>query len=593
MKVLEKKILKKRLLLLAIVFLTGACLVIFMMVRAWRTNQAQVRENARMNAMTYAERMIEELSRGTSVTDTLKELVVSENGKVDGFEMVAEDLMTHFIQSIQLAPDGVVTDIYPAEGNEVGKIDLIHDEKRGQIACYGRDNKVTVMQGPFSLNQGGMGIAVRNPVYLKNENGETAFWGFTIVIIRIPEIFKNSVQALTGFDYDYCLSKTATPFTDSYDEIDSSGKKLENPVEYKFEIGECSWKLEVMPSNGWSDAGHMMELLISGCVIVLLLNGLTAALLIVDANRRKLKKMSATDGLTGLLNRQGLNEEVDTWMRKYPDHSCVCITLDIDDFKFINDVYGHLVGDMVLQKLADSMREIIQTNAVMGRNGGDEFSVLLKDTTIAQSEALIRKFAATGRTFEVNGQDKVFGISVGYAEYPLQASDKAQLLWNADAALYEVKLHGKQGCQSYSGHLKLEKRSQLGFALKDISENLPGSFLIYKEEDSRILFANKEMIRYAGCTDLDDFFEFTAQDFFHLVREEERENIAQSIRKQIMEDKEEHNDYVQFHMQCKDGTEHRVLDYGRLVENRYYGKIFYVLIMDEKAIKKYYHLQGN
>ena len=204
MKVLEKKILKKRLLLLAIVFLTGACLVIFMMVRAWRTNQAQVRENARMNAMTYAERMIEELSRGTSVTDTLKELVVSGNGKVDRFEMAAEDLMTDFIQSIQLAPDGVVTDIYPAEGNEVGKIDLIHDEKRGQIACYGRDNKVTVMQGPFSLSQGGMGIVVRNPVYLKNENGETTFWGFTIVIIRIPEIFKNSVQALTGFDYDYC-----------------------------------------------------------------------------------------------------------------------------------------------------------------------------------------------------------------------------------------------------------------------------------------------------------------------------------------------------------------------------------------------------
>ena len=56
--------------------------------------------------MPYAERMIEELSRGTSVSDTLKELVVSENGKVDGFEMVAEDLMTHFIQSIQLAPDG-------------------------------------------------------------------------------------------------------------------------------------------------------------------------------------------------------------------------------------------------------------------------------------------------------------------------------------------------------------------------------------------------------------------------------------------------------------------------------------------------------
>ena len=75
------------------------------------------------------------------------------------------------IQSIQIAPDGVVTDIYPAAGNEAGKIDLLHDEQSGEISRYSRDHDLTIMQGPFSLQQGGMGIAIRNPVYLKNDAG--------------------------------------------------------------------------------------------------------------------------------------------------------------------------------------------------------------------------------------------------------------------------------------------------------------------------------------------------------------------------------------------------------------------------------------
>ncbi len=77
------------------------------------------------------------------------------------------------IESIQLAPDGVVTDIYPAEGNEAGKIDLLHDKDRGEISCYARDNHTIITQGPFELKQGGYGIAVRNPVYLKDENNRS------------------------------------------------------------------------------------------------------------------------------------------------------------------------------------------------------------------------------------------------------------------------------------------------------------------------------------------------------------------------------------------------------------------------------------
>ena len=65
------------------------------------------------------------------------------------------------------------------------------------------------MQGPFDLKQGGQGIAIRNPVYLEGADGSPVFWGFTIVIIRVPEIFTESIQALTKFGYDYSLTKTA------------------------------------------------------------------------------------------------------------------------------------------------------------------------------------------------------------------------------------------------------------------------------------------------------------------------------------------------------------------------------------------------
>lgn len=64
-------------------------------------------------------------------------------------------MMADYVQSIQLAPNGIVTEIYPEVGNEAGKIDLIHDETRGDIVNYGIDNNIVVMQGPFELKQGG------------------------------------------------------------------------------------------------------------------------------------------------------------------------------------------------------------------------------------------------------------------------------------------------------------------------------------------------------------------------------------------------------------------------------------------------------
>ena len=346
----DKKMRTQNWLLPLLVFIICSIMLSRILYKNYFDNRARVRTITELNAMTCAEHMTSDLTYGITVTNSLKGILVSENGHIRNFHQVASNFMTNSFQSIQLAPNGVVTDIYPEAGNEAGKIDLLHDEKRGEISRYGRDHNLTIMQGPFSLRQGSTGIAVRNPVYLKDSNGENYFWGFTIVIIRVPDIFADSVQALTNFGYEYRLSKTVSPITSEYKEVYSSGATLTDPVTYFFKVGYCSYKLEVMPSDGWNRGSHSLIIFLCGLFINLLLSSLTYAILVLKERHETLKTLSVTDPLTGLLNRHGFDEAWTRVLKAHPEAPCVGIQLDIDDFKFINDIYGHAAGDLALQE---------------------------------------------------------------------------------------------------------------------------------------------------------------------------------------------------------------------------------------------------
>lgn len=571
-----------------LVFLIGIGVLggILYMIR--NSQQEQNRTLASMNAMTYAERMKTELMQGIDVTDTLRQILVSGNGKVDKFTKVAAGMMEDSIQSIQIAPDGIVTDVYPEKENEAGKIDLFHDKERGKISRYARDNHVLILQGPFEMKQGGVGIVVRNPVYLQRKNGSQYFWGFTIVIIRVPDIFRNSVLALSDFGYQYRLSKNVFPGDDSYEVVCSSGGVIADPAAYTFVIGSSLWKLEVMPQDGWVDNRHLYAAAIGGILIILLLTGLTYALMLLNGHRKKFKRLAETDTLTGIYNRHGFDEQVKQYLKRHPETHCVGIQFDIDDFKFINDMYGHASGDLALQTLSDGMREFFSENAVLGRTGGDEFCIFLTGCTREEMREKIEQFTEMERYFDYEGEKQTFSISLGYAEYLLDADNYLKLMHCADAALYEVKLRGKRGCLAYQQGFRLEIRKQLGFALKDISENVPGAFIIYRADktDDEILFANREMVRLTGCANMDELLGYTQGSFYNLIREEQREEVDQSIWRQI--ESGHSNDYVRYDLRRKDGTFLPVLDHGRIVENGHYGKVFYVLIVDWMFTKKHF-----
>ena len=579
---------KKKTIVPLIVFLLGICLVglIVYKIDSHETEQQHIK--AQLNATTYGERIKNEITNGIAITDTLKQVLISENGKISQFDTIAENIMSDVIESIQLAPDGNVTDIYPSEGTEASKIDLLQDKDCSKISCYARDNHVIITQGPFDLKRGGCGIAVRNPVYLKDENNQEYFWGFTIVILRVPDIFSDAISALSDFGYEYRLSKTDVPWSDTYKVVYQSDDQLTHTVSYGFTIGEENWKLEVAPESGWR---NLRLLVIVGgmfTTVVLLFSGLTRVWLVSKENKNKFQILAHTDSLTDIYNRYGFDELAERMITKNPKTHFVAALLDIDDFKFINDIYGHVYGDRALKSLTDSMKAFFPKNTLLGRNGGDEFCILLPDHTYKEAGELLLQFTKLPKTFSCKGKEYPFFISLGYAEYPTFASSRSQLMRCADAALYEIKLHGKNGCMAYREGLRSGVRKQLGFAFKDISEHLPGAFIIYRadKDDDELLYANHEFLQMTGYKNIDELFSLTRKSFHNLIREDEQQQIETSIWKQI--DAGNNNDYIHFHLRKADGTYLSVLDHGRIVDSQQYGRVFYVLFMDWEAMHVHY-----
>ncbi len=571
-----------------IVFLLGMCLVGFIVYKTDTHEKWQRSTTAQLNVSTYSERIKNEITNGIAITDALKQVLISENGEIDQFDTIAENLIFDSIDSVQLAPDGVVTDIYPAEGNEAGKIDLLHDKDRGRISCYARDNHTIITQGPFELKKGDYGIAVRNPVYLNDENGQEYFWGFTIVILRVPDIFSNSIHALSRFGYEYRLSKTETPWSDTYKIVYQSDGQMTQPISYDFTIGKESWKFELTPESGWRNNTLIVTVSTIFTTIILLLSVLTRAWLISKESKNKFQILAHTDSLTGIYNRYGFDESVEKMMDKKPKAHFVAALLDIDDFKFINDIYGHAYGDKALKNLADSMKTFFPSDALLGRNGGDEFCILLQNYTCENAKELLQQFTRLPKTFSYKGKEQSFNISLGYAEYPASAASRSQLIRCADAALYTIKLHGKNGCMAYREGLQSGIRKQLGFAFKDVSEHLPGAFVIYRadKDDDELFYANHEFLHMAGYKDMDELFRLTNKHFRSLIREDEQKQIESSIWKQI--DSGNENDYIHFHLRKADGSYLSVLDHGRIVESQQYGRVFYVLFMDWEAMHIHY-----
>ena len=308
----------------SIIIISFAIMLLIVAMQAYTAYYADItqqKERARLNAKVYAEELQSDLEKAEYITDALETMIISANGKVNRFDEAASRDMRDYISSIQLAPDSVVKYIYPIAGNREGLIDLSKDRERGEIINYGKRTRKTTMQGPFDLKQGGRGIAIRNPVYLIGKDGKEKFWGFTIVIIKTPAIYQKTLDELESFGYDYCLDTTSSPLSSESQQVVcslGSGKTLSNPVRAKFKADGCTWTLSVEKNGGWSSPRLAMVLL-SGLLYMIFAMIIIYLLIRTRKQHRELIRKATTDELTGILNRRGFIEKVESGIKDKPD----------------------------------------------------------------------------------------------------------------------------------------------------------------------------------------------------------------------------------------------------------------------------------
>lgn len=171
----------------------------------------------------------------------------------------------------------------------------------------------------------------------------------------------------------------------------------------------------------------------------------------VISNRQLLEELewSVThDMLTELMNRRG----VDAALEEYQDDEAAPFALaliDIDDFKGINDNYGHEAGDDALKTVAQAMRDIFSENAILGRHGGDELVVILIGESVEQADDLFQRFSHENLSIENEGKAFELTLSIGYTSFPSPAPSIRMAYNQADVALYDVKQSGKAGAKRY------------------------------------------------------------------------------------------------------------------------------------------------
>lgn len=313
--------------------------------------------------------------------------------------------------------------------------------------------------------------------------------------------------------------------------------------------------------------------------INMMVNSLSAsfrAKLIISQNIVRLHQLSYHDSLTGIYNRFGYFTRVNEYIEKNKEDPCVEVVLDIDDFKFINDLYGHYVGDQALIYLSKQIQVNFGPNAICGRTGGDEFAILIPGLTNKLAKPIIKRFADHRMTFKVGDQSYSFTTSQGYAEYPRQADNVTKLTSLADSALYSVKLKGKNNYQEYSTGLDLSFRSRLGFNLQDIGYNLPTALFVYSaNEDGHILFANQNLVDIFECTDFDDFINYTNGNLKTLLNKEQFKQFSQTIRSQIADPKNNNVAKVKQAVKTKNGKTKVLIIIAHLVNHPHYGETFY------------------
>ncbi len=191
---------------------------------------------------------------------------------------------------------------------------------------------------------------------------------------------------------------------------------------------------------------------------------LSHALIEAKKANETIAHMAEHDMLTGLLNRRRFQKELEKWSHytlRY-QRSAALVFIDLDEFKYVNDTYGHSAGDKYLIGVAELLTSALRTTDTVARWGGDEFAILLPETSkeaaITVANKLLQLFNKT--ELDIEGHILWPSASIGMALFPDHGTDLEGIVVYADAAMYEAKAAGRNCWRLYSSSSQEVERIQ-------------------------------------------------------------------------------------------------------------------------------------
>ncbi len=360
------------------------------------------------------------------------------------FSILAKNLIETApnIRNIGLAKDNVLSHMYPLKGNESALgLHLLEEPSQKTAALRAIGTGKTVIAGPVVLVQGGKAFISRIPIYSGMDRDR--YWGLASVVINIHPFYES-----TGLTSETSSLSLALRGKDGLGEIgdvffgDPSLFENTNSILLPIDLPAGSWILAAIPKEGWNhSSGLPMTFRIIGSVASLIICLLIFTQL---TSFKRIQYLALHDPLTGLSNRrlfyEHLKQCIACALRRKTKFSILYI--DLDNFKPVNDQFGHKQGDNVLITVSGRIRRCLRSSDITARMGGDEFILLLHTTSTPESASKVgdKITREISRPIRIDKENSVsVGASIGISIYPDNGESAEELIKYADAAMYAAK----------------------------------------------------------------------------------------------------------------------------------------------------------
>lgn len=446
----------------------GMLLLTLLAVLVWQQQQKNIeveRYQLLQQVSHHAASLEATIRTAVVVSESLRnEIILNPQQPLTELENRVDLLLKDYplFRHIALAPDLVIRYVYPRAGNEAAlgvNYRLIPEQFAAiekAIALGG-----PLLAGPVKLVQGGSGLVLRVPVF----TGDKQLWGVIAAVIPLERLLQQT--QLEQFREDYYIGLSGRDGNINHTELFWGDPVLQGlpSVFANIHLPNGQWRLHAFPKQRLPLLAGLPSLFLPmGLLLTLVLTvGLYVLLRLSQERQQALQTVAwqaSFDPLTGLANRAVLLGQLELMLkqaRSQGGHLAV-LSLDLDEFKQVNESLGHPVGDQLLQLVADRLLEQLTGPELVARSGGDEFVLVVPEH--GQPEAL-EQFCQTllnafHAPFMVNGTPLSISTSIGVAMYPHDGLLAIDLLKHADRAMYAAKHLGRNTFHFYDAGMQKE-----------------------------------------------------------------------------------------------------------------------------------------